>query len=114
MGKDEAIIFRIVIPNKGRPAAPVLRDHIAGIDLGQVFYGNFSKRAQLRDGCKDVIAGKGRLQAIFRGNAGNGAACRQKEDFFFISMWGRIPRLFRSGRNAPFTSLSKINRFPVK
>lgn len=37
MGKDEAIIFRIVIPNKGRPAAPVLRDHIAGIDLGQVF-----------------------------------------------------------------------------
>lgn len=113
MGKDEAIIFRIVIPNKGRPAAPVLRDHIAGIDLGQVFYGNFSKRAQLRDGCKDVIAGR-------VGSRPSSVATQEmvppvvKKRIFFISMWGRIPRLFRSGRNAPFTSLSKINRFPVK
>ena len=83
MGKDEAIIFRIVIPNKGRPAAPVLRDYIAGIDLGQVFYGNFSKRAQLRDGCKDVIAGKGRLQAIFRGNAGMVPPVVKKRIFSF-------------------------------
>lgn len=110
MGKDEAIIFRIVIPNKGRPAAPVLRDHIAGIDLGQVFYGNFSKRAQLRDGCKDVIAGKGRLQAIFRGNAEMVPPVVKKRIFFHFDV-GQVPRLFRSGRNAPFTSLSKINRF---